>query len=82
MIRVTHIIMDINVIHALAVEFLLHIGDGSIVPWDPIDARVFKPSLFHQLTTDLHNHRHKLDDGEKPKIFQLCFTVKRKETLE
>lgn len=52
---VTHIIMDINVFHALAVEFLLHIGDGSIIPRDPIDSRVLQPSLFHQLTTDLHN---------------------------
>lgn len=67
-----HIIVDIDVVHALVVELLLHVGDGSVVSWDSVDARVLQPPLFHQLTTDLHNQRHKLEDREEQRMFSLC----------
>lgn len=61
----TYIILDIDVAHALVIELLLHVGDGSIIPGDPVDARVLQPSLLHQLTANLHDQRHKLEGREK-----------------
>ncbi len=59
----THIILDIDVVHALVIELLLHVGDCSVVSWDSVDACVLQPPLLHQLTTDLHNQGHKLQHG-------------------
>lgn len=58
----TYIVLDIDVIHALVIELLLHVGDGSVVSRDPVDACVLQPPLLHQLTAHLHNQRHKLED--------------------
>lgn len=66
----THIILDIDVIHALVVELLLHVGDGSVVPGDSVDARVLQAPLLHQLTADLHNQRHKLQRAEADRMFR------------
>lgn len=60
-----HIILDIDVVHALVIELLLHVGDGSVVSRDSVDACVLQPPLLHQLTADLHNQRHKLDNRDK-----------------
>ena len=61
----THIILDIDITHALVIELLLHVGDGSIVSRDSVDPRVLQPPLLHQLTADLHNKRHKLQDKRR-----------------
>lgn len=42
-----YVILDVDVIHAFVVEFLLHVGDGSIVPWDSVDPCVLQTSLLH-----------------------------------
>lgn len=63
-----HIILDIDVVHALVIELLLHVGDGSVVSRDSVDACVLQPTLLHQLTADLHNQRHKLQHTDVHKM--------------
>lgn len=56
--------MDIDVIHALVVKLLLHVGDGGVVSRDSVDASVLQAPLLDQLTADLHDQRHKLQPRE------------------
>lgn len=63
--RCTHIVLDIDVVHALVIELLLHVGDRGVVSWDSVDARVLQPPLLHQLTAHLHDQRHKLEYRER-----------------
>lgn len=58
----THVFLDIDVTHAFAVELLLHVGDGGVVTWDPVDSFVLQASLLHHLTAHLHDQRNKLHD--------------------
>lgn len=67
-LSVTHVFLDVDVIHAFAVELLLHAGDGSVVPRDPVDSCVLQASLLHNLAAHLHNERnilHKLHKKKK-----------------
>lgn len=69
-LSVTHIFLDVDVIHAFAVELLLHVGDGSVVPRDPVDSCVLQTSLLHNFAAHLHNERnilHKLHKKKKEK---------------
>lgn len=63
MVSTTHIILDVDVIQAFVVQLLLHAGDGSVVAWYAVDARVLQPSLLHQLAAHLHDQRHELQAG-------------------
>lgn len=70
-LSVTHVFLDVDVIHAFAVELLLHAGDGSVVPRDPVDSCVLQTSLLHNLAAHLHDERnilHKLHKKKKKKI--------------
>lgn len=70
-LSVTHVFLDVDVIHAFAVELLLHAGDGSVVPRDPVDSCVLQTSLLHNLAAHLHDERnilHKLHKKTKKKI--------------
>lgn len=60
-----HVIVDVDVAHALVVELLLHVGDGGVVSRDSVDAGVLQAPLLHQLTADLHDQRHKLETEEQ-----------------
>lgn len=62
-----HVVLDVDVVHALVVELVLHAGDGGVVPGDAVDARVLQPPLLHQLTADLHDQRHKLEHTPAPR---------------
>lgn len=72
-LSVTHVFLDVDVIHAFAVELLLHVGDGSVVPRDPVDSCVLQTSLLHNLAAHLHDERnilhklHKKGTKEKKK---------------
>lgn len=61
----THVIVDVDVVHALVVELFLHVGDGGVVSRDSVDARVLQPPLLHQFAADLHDQRHKLKSQSK-----------------
>lgn len=63
----THVVVDVDVVHALVVELFLHVGDGGVVPGDSVDARVLQTPLLHQLTADLHDQRHKLETKKQKK---------------
>lgn len=76
----THVVMDVDVVHALVVELLLHVGDGGVVPRDPVDARVLQPPLLHQFAADFHNQRNKLKaDKERNRISRIQLSQDRNE---
>lgn len=56
----THIILNINVTHALVIELFLHDGDGRIISWHSVNACVFQSSFFHQVTAHFNYQRNKL----------------------
>lgn len=58
--KFTHIILNINVSHALVIELLLHDGDGGVIAWYSVNARVFQPTFLYQLTAHFHYQRNKL----------------------
>lgn len=60
--------MDVDVVHPLVVELLLHVRDGGVVSRDPVDARVLQPPLLHQLAAHLHNQRHELERRERQEM--------------
>lgn len=65
--RDTHVVLHVDVAHALVVQLLLHVGDGGVVSWDAVDAGVLQPPLLHQLTAHLHDQGHKLRSREEQK---------------
>lgn len=66
--RVTHVFLEVDISHAFAVELLLQVGDGSIVPWDPVDPCVLKTSFLYHLTAQLHDHWNKLHNIQQENI--------------
>ena len=73
----THIILDIDVVHALVIELLLHVGDGCVVSRDSVDACILQPSVLHQLTTNLHNQGHELETHKK---YKKCLALNQQHT--
>lgn len=72
----TYIIFDIDITHALVIELLLHVGDGSVVSGNSVDACIFQTPVFYQLATNLHNQGHILEDKYKNTsacLAQKCF---------
>ena len=60
----THVILDVDVVHSLVVELLLHVGDGGVVPRDAVDPCVLQTPILHQLTAHLHDQGNKLQGTE------------------
>ena len=63
-LSVTHVFLDVDVIHAFTVELLLHAGDGSVVPRDSVDSCVLQTSLLHHITANFHDQRNKLHNTQ------------------
>lgn len=67
-LSVTHVFLDVDVIHAFAVELLLHAGDGSVVSGHSVDSCVVQTSLLHHITAHLHDQRNKLHDTQQEDV--------------